>query len=289
MRLASLRSRDGAFIGLRREHGYLNLTAALPDLRYSDVVTWVQTGLVDAAKIAEIERAEGPVVPFDQVVFAPLVAPSSKVICLGLNYVDHAAEANFKKPDYPVIFNRFPQSFTGHDRALVMPMVSTAIDYEAELCVVIGKRGRHISKENALSHVLGYTLLNDGSIRDWQVRTHQWTLGKNFESSGAVGPELVTADELPPGARGLLLTGRLNGTVMQQATTSDMIFDVETTIEYLSKAFTLEPGDLIAMGTPAGIGFARNPQVFMKPGDVFEVEVDKIGTLRNKIVAEAHE
>ncbi|MFO0587301.1 MAG: fumarylacetoacetate hydrolase family protein [Polyangiaceae bacterium] len=258
----------------------------MPDLGYTDVVTWAQTGLLDAAAFAKIERAEGPIVPFEEVAYEPLVAPSSKVICLGLNYVDHAAEANYKKPDYPVIFNRFPQSFTGHGRALVMPVVSTSIDYEAELCVVIGKRGRHVSKENALSHVLGYTLLNDGSIRDWQVRTHQWTLGKNFESSGAVGPELVTADELPPGGRGLLLTGRLNGTVMQQATTSDMIFDVETTIEYLSKAFTLEPGDLIAMGTPAGIGFARNPQVFMKPGDEFVVEVEKIGALRNKIVAE---
>jgi len=179
-----------------------------------------------------------------------------------------------------------PQSFAGHGQPLVMPIVSTALDYEAELCAIIGKRGRHVSRERALEHVIGYTLLNDGSIRDWQVRTPQWTLGKNFESSGAIGPEMVTADELPPGCRGLRLQGRLSGTVMQEASTSDMIFDVETTIEYLSKAFTLEPGDLIAMGTPAGIGFARTPQVFMKVGDVFEVEVEGIGTLRNPIAAE---
>lgn len=286
MRLASLRSPKGPFIGLRREGGYVDVNAALPDLKTTEVVTWLQSGALDIEALANQLPASLPVIPEGEVTYEPLVAPSSKVICLGLNYVDHAAEADFKKPEHPVIFNRFPLSFTGHDRPFVMPIVSTALDYESELCVVIGKSGRHIPKERALEHVFGYTLLNDGSIRDWQVRTPQWTLGKNFESSGSIGPELVTADELPPGARGLRLQGRLNGTVMQDAPTSDMIFDVETTIEYLSHAFTLLPGDLIAMGTPAGIGFARKPQVYMKPGDVFEIELEKIGTLRNTVIAE---
>lgn len=287
MRLASLRSQSGSFIGVRRQDGFVDLNAAIPSLPFTDVISCIQSGKLDLATLSLPTQAR--VIPESEVLYEPLVAPSSKVICLGLNYVDHAAEANYKKPDYPVIFNRFPQSFTGHGQPLVLPVVSAALDYEAELCVIIGQRGRHIPRERALSHVLGYTLLNDGSIRDFQVRTPQWTLGKNFESSGAVGPELVTADELPPGCRGLRLQGRLNGTVMQEASTSDMIFDVETTIAYVSQAFTLEPGDLIAMGTPAGIGFARSPQVFMKAGDVFEVEVEKVGTLRNPIAAETRQ
>jgi 2-keto-4-pentenoate hydratase/2-oxohepta-3-ene-1,7-dioic acid hydratase in catechol pathway len=182
-----------------------------------------------------------------------------------------------------VVFSRYAASLVGHDEPLDLPQASSKLDYEAELVVVIGRGGRRIARDHALGHVAGYTLMNDGSVRDFQNRTPQWTLGKNFDRSGALGPEIVTADELPDGARGLAVRGRLNGAVMQQATTSDMVFDVATTIAYISDAMALEPGDLIAMGTPAGVGAARTPPVFLRAGDVFEVEIERVGTLRNAV------
>ncbi|RYE85412.1 MAG: FAA hydrolase family protein [Myxococcales bacterium] len=221
-----------------------------------------------------------------QVTYATPIAAGAKILCLGLNYIDHAAEASFARPEYPVVFSRYAASFVAHEQPLDRPLASTRFDYEAELVAVIGRGGRRIPRERALDHVAGYTLMNDGSVRDYQVRTNQWMLGKNFDRSGALGPEIVTADELPPGATGLRLRGLLNGQVMQQASTSDMIFDVATTIAYLSEALALEPGDLIAMGTPSGVGNARSPQVFLAPGDTFEVEVERVGTLRNPVRAE---
>ncbi|MGN6104323.1 MAG: fumarylacetoacetate hydrolase family protein [Kofleriaceae bacterium] len=216
-------------------------------------------------------------------VFAPPIADGAKILCLGLNYIDHASEAAYARPEHPVVFARYAQSFVGHDQPLDLPVASSRFDYEAELVVVIGRGGRRISRDAALAHVAGYTLMNDGSVRDYQVRTAQWTLGKNFDRSGALGPSLVTADELPPGATGLLLRGRLNGEVMQQASTSDMIFDVATAIAAISEAMVLEPGDLIAMGTPSGVGNARTPPRYLAAGDVFEVEVERVGTLRNPV------
>ncbi|MFT3691918.1 MAG: fumarylacetoacetate hydrolase family protein [Kofleriaceae bacterium] len=245
-------------------------------------------GAVLALDHAALVKRAADAKPFDRTgaVYAPPIATGAKVLCLGLNFLDHAAEASFAKPEYPVIFSRFPQSFVGHDVALELPSVSDKFDYEAEVAVIIGKRGRHIAADAALSHVAGYSLLNDGSVRDWQMRTQQWQLGKNFDRSGAIGPEVVTADELPPGAAGLALTGRLNGTVMQHANTNDMVFDVATTIAYLSTAMALEVGDVIAMGTPAGIGNARKPPVFMKVGDTYEIELERVGTLRNTVAKE---
>jgi acylpyruvate hydrolase len=151
---------------------------------------------------------------------------------------------------------------------------------------VIGRRGKNISKLRALEHVIGYSIFNDGSIRDYQLKTTQWTAGKNFDGTGAFGPLLVTADELPPGAKGLILETRLNGKSMQKASTSDMIFDVATTVALLSEFMTLEQGDVLVMGTPAGIGAVRKPPVFMQPGDVCEVEIEGLGLLRNGVVAE---
>ncbi|MCU0685117.1 MAG: fumarylacetoacetate hydrolase family protein [Polyangiaceae bacterium] len=289
MRLASLRSKSGPFIGARRDGAYVDLNAALPSLEHRDVGALLRSGTFDArALAAAAASAHAPVnaAELGGVTYDPPLAAATKVICLGLNYIDHAAESEHAKPDFPVIFNRFVTSFVGHGQGLLLPPESHQFDYESELVVVIGRRGRRVPRERALEHVAGYTLMNDGSIRDYQLRTPQWTLGKNFDASGSIGPELVTADELPPGARGLRLEGRLNGTVMQAASTSDMIFDVETTIAFVSLAITLEPGDLIAMGTPSGVGFARKPPVFLRPGDVFEVEVERVGTLRNPIVSE---
>ncbi len=174
---------------------------------------------------------------------------------VGLNYVDHAAEGNFEPPKYPVLFHRFPSSWVGHGQPLVRPHVSTQFDYEGELVVVIGKAGRYIDKTKALDHVAGYRLFNDGSIRDYQFKSAQWMMGKNFDRSGSFGPELVTPDELPAGAVGLKLQTRLNGEVLQQADTRDMIFDVATLVAVCSEPFALQPGDIIIAGTPAGVGF----------------------------------
>ena len=171
----------------------------------------------------------------------PLPAPG-KILCVGLNYVDHSAESGFEPPSYPTLFARFPSSLIGHGAAIVRPQVSTQLDYEGELVAVIGKKGRHIAQAQALEHVVGYSIFNDGSVRDYQHKTPQWTMGKNFDGTGAFGPAFVTADELPPGAKGLRLETRLNGQVVQSASTDDMIFDVATLVSILSEAMTLLPG-----------------------------------------------
>ena len=215
----------------------------------------------------------------------PLASPG-KIICLGLNYVDHAKEGGYDVPDYPALFMRTMSSMVAADEPLVRPSASEKFDYEAELMVIIGKGGRHIAKEDALDHVFGYTLFNDGSVRDYQRKTHQWTPGKNFDKSGSIGPVIVTPDELPAGASGLKIQTRLNGDYLQDANTRDMIFPVADTLAILSEVMTLSPGDMIAMGTPPGVGHARRPPVWMKPGDTVEVEIEKIGILANKIIDE---
>ena len=218
--------------------------------------------------------------------YLPPIANPAKAFAIGLNYIDHAAESNFEPPKHPVVFQRYRSSWVAHGQPLVRPHVSTQFDYEAELVAVIGKPGRYIAKEQALEHVAGYSLFNDGSIRDYQLRTNQWTLGKNFDNSGSFGPEFVTADELPPGAKGLRLQCRLNGQVLQDANTKDMIFDVATLVAVCSEAMALEAGDIVITGTPSGVGMARKPPLWMKAGDVCEVEVERIGVLRNRIVDE---
>ena len=225
--------------------------------------------------------------PLAGVQLAPLVPEPGKTVCLGLNYFDHAKEGGREKPDYPWFFFRGASSLIAHNDAGVVPTVSSKFDYEAELAVVIGRTvPRHTTEADALPYVFGYSCFNDMSVRDYQKRTPQWTIGKNFDGTGGFGPVLVTADELPPGATGLKIQGRLNGQLMQDANTSDMIFSVAETIALLADVLTLEPGDVIVMGTPAGVGQARTPPVWMKAGDTFEVEIECIGTLVNPIVNE---
>ncbi len=207
-----------------------------------------------------------------------------KIICFGLNYVDHASESGFEAPKYPALFGRFPSSLIGHKAPIVRPKVSDQLDYEGELVAIIGKPGRNIPVERALEHVAGYSIFNDASIRDYQFKSAQWMIGKNFDGTGAFGPVYVSADELEPGARGLRLKTRLNGIELQNASTTDMIFDVATQVSLMSDAMLLKPGDVIVTGTPSGVGLARKPQVFMKPGDVCEVEIEGIGLLTNPIV-----
>lgn len=225
-----------------------------------------------------------PAFDLDGATLLPAVPNPPKIICVGLNYLDHLEESPYTEaPKYPAFFPRYTSSLVAHDASIIRPSLSRELDFEAELAVVIGKPGRHIKEADALDHVAGYTAFNDGSLRDYQFISAQWTVGKNFDSTGGLGPELVTPDELPEGAKGLKVEAILNGTVMQSGNTSDMIFTVAQLIEFASRSMTLETGTVIATGTPAGIGWARKPPVFMVDGDVIEIRVDGIGTLRNTV------
>ena len=212
----------------------------------------------------------------------PLARPG-KIICLGLNYYDHAAEGGNAKPEYPAFFFRGATSLLAPDAPILRPRCSDKLDYEAELAVVIGKRVRHATRVDALSYVAGYACFNDATLRDYQRKTAQWTIGKNFDATGAFGPWIVTPDELPAGATGLRIQSRLNRQTMQDSNTDHMIWDVAETIALLTECLTLEPGDVIAMGTPAGVGYPRTPPVFMKPGDTIEIHIDGIGVLANSV------
>ena len=247
------------------------------------------TAAIDAepAHLSTVAGNAGDPVPVSSLVPALPFKRFGKILCLGLNYVDHVKEGGYEIPTYPAMFVRVPSSMIPAGAPMVKPDCSDRLDYEVELMIVIGRGGRHISEEDALDHVFGYTVFNDGSVRDYQRKTHQWTPGKNFDATGAMGPVYVTVDELPDGASGLNIQSRLNGKVMQNASTSDMMWSVARTIATVSEFTTLEPGDLIAMGTPPGVGHARNPPVFMFPGDVVEVEIENICVCRNPIVSEA--
>ncbi len=276
-------------LGIVEGEHVIDLQAALPEVP-ADVRVALEAGtdLMAAAAAALASRA--PRLPMGDLQFAPLVPNPGKTVCLGLNYFDHAKEGGREKPDYPWFFLRATSSLIAHGDTGRVPRVSSKFDFEAELAVVIGKRvPRHTKQVDALGYVFGYACFNDMSVRDYQKRTPQWTIGKNFDATGAFGPVLVTADELPPGAAGLRIQGRLNGLVMQDANTDDMIFSVAQTIRLLAEVLTLEPGDVIAMGTPAGVGQARTPPVWMKAGDRYEVEIERIGTLTNPIGDEAGE
>ena len=217
----------------------------------------------------------------------PPVPRPGKILCIGLNYRAHAVEGGNEIPNYPAVFMRGATSLTAPGGEILYPECSEKLDFEAELAVVIGRVATRVSSADALSHVAGYSCFNDGSVRDYQRKSTQWTMGKNFDCTGGFGPELVTPDELPAGASGLRLVSRLNGTVMQDSNTDDMIFDVATLVTTLSEAMTLEPGDVIATGTPSGVGYARKPPVFMRPGDVIEIEIQGIGILMNTVVRRA--
>ncbi|MCL6692805.1 fumarylacetoacetate hydrolase family protein [Pseudomonas sp. R3.Fl] len=232
-------------------------------------------------------EAQGPLVEIGEQDYLPLMKKPGKIVCVGLNYADHTKESPYAQPDYPTLFPRFNSSLIAHNQPLVRPRVSDTLDYEGEMAVVLKSGGRHIAKEQALQHVAGYALFNEGSVREYQFKSPQWTVGKNFDDTGAFGPDLVTADELPAGGKGLLLQTRVNGKVVQSANTEDMLFDVATIISTLSEAVTLEAGDVIVSGTPAGVGFGMDPKVYLKAGDVVEVSIEGIGTLVNPVLDEA--
>ena len=222
----------------------------------------------------------------DEVTFLPVIPNPQRIICVGLNYLAHRLEGSHKEQSpAPVLFMRVPESQVGHGRPMVCPRESEQFDFEAEVAVVIGKAGRRIAEADALAHVAGLSCYNDGSVRDWQLATAQWTPGKNFPATGAFGPWMVTTDELPPD-RALRLTCRLNGQEMQNTTTDLMMFPIPKLISFISTFTTLEPGDVIVTGTPGGVGLRRSPPVWMKQGDLVEIEVEGVGVLRNPVVKE---
>lgn len=283
MRFIAFATDKGPALGLKTGDEVANLTeqglpATLEDLLRggADALAAVQ-GAADKARR----------VPLSEIAYLPPIQFPDKAIAVGLNYSDHAAEVNLELPKYPLLFNRFPSSWVAHEQPIIVPRVSDKYDYEGELVVVIGKGGRHIAAADALDHVAGYSVFNEGSVRDYQRKSPQWMMGKNFDASGSFGPEFVTADELPAGGKGLGLVTRLNGEVMQNGNTDNLIFDVPALIATISEVMALSPGDIIISGTPAGVGVARDPKVFMKDGDVCEVEIEGIGLLSNRVQAEA--
>ncbi len=249
--------------------------AQAPDLK-----TLIALDLVEAAAAAA--REHRPTLKFKQLELRPVIPNPGQIFCIGLNYGEHVRETGKEVTETPVIFVRVPASQVAHGQDIVRPPESHRLDYEGEIAIVIGKGGRRISEADSWDHIAGYSCYNDGSVRDWQVATSQWTPGKNFWRTGGFGPWLVTADEIAPNLNMSLVT-RLNGQEMQRATTDMMIHSIPRQIAYISSFIPLEAGDVIVTGTPGGVGNKRSPQVFMKPGDVCEIEVDAIGVLRNGI------
>ncbi|MBU3611153.1 fumarylacetoacetate hydrolase family protein [Polynucleobacter wuianus] len=240
---------------------------------------------LSVSQIEELASAQTSRVDVREITYLPVITENKKILCVGLNYEEHRVEANRPKTGEPTLFVRFASSQVGHQAPLVLPKESAEFDYEGEIAIVIGVRGRRISEKNAWQHIAGYALYNDGSIRDWQKHTSQWTPGKNFDATASFGPYLVTRGEIADG-QVLELTTVLNGQVMQYAKTDQLIFSIPTLIHYISSFCTLEPGDVIVTGTPGGVGFKRVPPVFMKPGDVVEIKGSNLGVLKNIIVSE---
>jgi 2-keto-4-pentenoate hydratase/2-oxohepta-3-ene-1,7-dioic acid hydratase in catechol pathway len=287
MRLVTLHTPAGLRAAVRHNDHYVDLHGT--DVAFPAGLRQLLAAgpeILDHARRA-VTRPDAVRVPVDRARLAGPVPDPQKIICLGLNYRDHAAETNAPIPREPILFSKYPTAIIGPGEAIVLPAVSSEVDFEAELVIVVGKRGRHLTLENALAHVAGYTIGHDVSARDWQLKKDgkQWMVGKTFDTFAPIGPELVTADEVAdPHNLGIRL--RLNGRTMQDSNTRQMVFGVAPTLVYLSKVFTLEPGDLIFTGTPPGVGMARKPPVWLKPGDVLEVEIDGLGVLRNPVVGE---
>lgn len=279
MKLISFEMQGRATYGAVVGNDVWDLGAALgqqaPDLK-SLIANNLQA---EAARVVDSQPAT---LAFDDLTLLPVVPNPGKILCIGLNYGEHVRETGKTITESPVIFMRLNDSQVAHGQDIVRPPESHRLDYEGEIAIVIGKEGRRISEANAWEHIAGYSCYNDGSLRDWQVATSQWGPGKNFWRTGSFGPWLVTSDEIAPN-QNMTLTTRLNGQVMQQATTDMMIHSIPRQIAYISTFIPLSPGDVIVTGTPGGVGNKRTPQVFMQPGDIVEIEVDAIGVLRNGI------
>ncbi|TCG06643.1 5-carboxymethyl-2-hydroxymuconate isomerase [Paraburkholderia steynii] len=283
MKLASFSTHQGPSFGVVRDETVFDLGKRLGG-RYADLKALIAADAFgEAAKAAE--GAQGDY-PLSEVTLLPVIPNPEQIFCVGLNYGDHVKETNRETTEHPVIFMRVPASQVGHCQPMLRPPESQKFDYEGEIAVIIGRGGRRIAAADAWSHIAGYACYNDGSVRDWQLHTGQWGPGKNFYRTGAFGPWMVTSDEIEPDALMTLVT-RLNGQEVQRATTQMMIHGIAKQIAYLSTFTPLAPGDVIVTGTPGGVGAKRNPPLFMKAGDVTEVEIDRIGVLSNPIADEA--
>lgn len=283
MKLVSFSHQLEAGIGLVEDNGIRDLRPLVAEIGGSLKELIEQNKLTS---LAERDLSDLPLLNSADLTLLPVIPDPGKVFCIGINYARHIEETGMPKPNYPMVFTRFADAQVGHEQPLVRPNVSTRFDYEGELAVIIGKPARYVKATEALDYVAGYSCFNDGSVRDWQMHTSQFTPGKNFPASGAFGPWLVTADEIPDPARLQLIT-RLNGEVMQNSPTDDLLFDVPALIEYLSACAQLNPGDVIVTGTPGGAGAFRDPKVWMKSGDRVEVEISGIGVLSNPVVEES--
>lgn len=281
MKFMTFDAGEGPRVGLVNGAGVVDLTKHAGATSLRDLIADGQTEAMAAHAGDAADHA------LDDVTFLPVIPDPAHIWCVGVNYMDHLQEAidaglPRSKSEHPMIFGRYADTMVGHKQNLMKSPVVEKLDYECELAVIIGKAGRHISKENALSHVAGYSCINEGSARDWQYHTSQVVPGKNFAKTGGFGPWMVTADEIPD-PQVLDISTVLNGNTMQDANTKDMIFDVATVIAYVSNFSELQPGDVIASGTPSGVGQSREPQVFMQPGDVCEIHIENVGTLINEI------
>jgi 2-keto-4-pentenoate hydratase/2-oxohepta-3-ene-1,7-dioic acid hydratase in catechol pathway len=286
MRYARFQADGASAIGLVDGSDVIAIQSLLPGAPGS-LKEIVQAGEpLQNAINARLAKGAGERRPLAEVRLLMPIPDPGKIVCLGLNYADHAKEGGHQVPTYPSLFLRASSSLIGPNEPMIVPRCSERLDYEAELLIVIGKTCRHVAERDALGFIFGYSAFNDGSIRDYQRRTAQWTAGKNFDGTGAFGPYVVTVDELPAGAAGLGIRCRLNGRILQDSNTDRMIFNVSRTIAILSEIMTLEPGDLIATGTPEGVGHARTPPVWLKAGDTISVEIDQIGVLSNPVASE---
>lgn len=284
MRLLTFDAGAGARVGLVNDAGIVDLTARMDIGSLRQLIT---DGRTEAA--ADYVN-DSPDHALDAITYLPVIPDPAHIFCIGVNYADHLQEAidaglPRSKTEHPPLFLRFADTLVGHRQPILRSPKVTQLDYECELAVIIGTPGRYIEKRNALDHVAGYACFNEASARDWQFHTTQITPGKNFFATGGFGPWMVTADEIPD-PQTLRISTRLNGETLQDAHTRDMIFDVVSIIEYVSNLVELQPGDVIASGTPAGVGFSREPQIFMQPGDTCEIEIEHIGTLVNPIEQE---
>ncbi|MGD0518358.1 MAG: fumarylacetoacetate hydrolase family protein [Thermoguttaceae bacterium] len=285
MRLISYNTPEGPRVAGMRDNQFIDLNHADPGVPACIKALLAQGP--DGIRRAEAALAGGKPIPLDGLRPAPPIPHPEKIICVGLNYADHARETGAKSPSEPILFCKFSSAVCGHRQPVVLPRLSQEVDFEAELVVVIGQGGRHIPRQEAMRHVGGYCCGNDVSARDWQIQKPggQWLLGKSFDTFAVFGPAIFTADEIPQ-PQNLKIQLRLNGQVMQDSSTAELIFPVDYLVSYISDICTLAPGDLIFTGTPPGVGFARKPPVFLKPGDVVEVEIEKLGVLQNPVVAE---
>lgn len=267
--------------GVKRDNDVVPFGWLSPEFP-EDLKTLLGQGLLTDVEKA-LDAFSGDGIPLADIRYDVLIPQPGKLACIGRNYAAHAAEGGADVPTFPEVFFRGSTSLVPHQGAIIRPRCSEKFDFEGEIAFVIGKPCRHASEENALEFVAGYSLFHDGTLRDYQKRSSQWTVGKNFDETGAFGPELVTADELPDGAEGLTLTTHLNGELMQEGNTDQLIFPVRRLIAILSEAMTLEPGDVVSTGTPSGVGFARKPPIWLRPGDVVDIEVQGIGKLSNTV------